>query len=115
MKQLFDETYSENRTLWYGYFKDLEQTELIETISQIIQTDLQKSVSVFATSWIFYREQTQTDALDENVRSSIMVRLVDGQYDVHYNMSDFEFVTQQDRIALWLQQLKQHLKESSKT
>ncbi|EOL50416.1 hypothetical protein [Enterococcus caccae] len=109
MKQLFDETYSENRTLWYAYFKDIKQIDLIETISQIIQTDLQNSEDVSATSWIFYREELQKDALEEKIRSSIMVRFVDGRYYVQYNMSDFEFVTQREVIANWLERLKENL------
>ncbi|WP_207696464.1 hypothetical protein DOK67_0001356 [Enterococcus sp. DIV0212c] len=111
MKQLFDETYSENRTLWYAYFKDIEQPDLVEMISQIIRTDLKASTDVLATSWIFYREELQKDALEEEVRSSIMVRLVDGQYYVHYNMSDFEFVTQREAIENWLQRLKADLEK----
>ncbi|WP_206911554.1 hypothetical protein IGL98_000470 [Enterococcus sp. DIV0840] len=111
MKQLFDETYSENRTLWYAYFKDIEQPDLIEMVSQIIRTDLKVSNDVLTTSWIFYREELQKDALQEEVRSSIMVRLVDGQYYVHYNMSDFEFVTQREAIANWLQHLKDYLEK----
>ncbi|MEI5990011.1 hypothetical protein A5881_001504 [Enterococcus termitis] len=109
MKQLFDETYSENRTLWYAYFKDIEQMDLIETISRIIQNDLQASKDVLVTSWIFYREELQKDALEEEVRSSIMVRFVGGRYYVQYNMSDFEFVTQRENIANWLERLKQNL------
>ncbi|WP_375178594.1 hypothetical protein [Enterococcus rotai] len=109
MKQLFDETYSENRTLWYAYFKNIEQKDLIETICQIVQTDLKGSADVLATSWIFYREELQKDALEEEVRSSIMVRFVDGRYYVHYNMSDFEFVTQREMIEKWLGRLKEHL------
>ncbi|EOH98317.1 hypothetical protein UAW_01498 [Enterococcus haemoperoxidus ATCC BAA-382] len=111
MKQLFDETYSENRTLWYAYFKEIEQPDLVETISRIIQTDLKTAIDILNTSWIFYREELQKDALQEEVRSSIMVRLVDGQYDVHYNMSDFEFVTQREVIANRLQQLKEVLEK----
>ncbi|ALS01998.1 hypothetical protein ATZ33_11575 [Enterococcus silesiacus] len=111
MKQLFDETYSENRTLWYAYFNDIEQPDLIETIGRIIQKDLQKSTDVLATSWIFYREELQKDALEEEVRSSIMVRFVDGQYFVQYNMSDFEFVTQREAIASWLRRLKEKLEK----
>ncbi|WP_086315330.1 hypothetical protein A5821_002780 [Enterococcus sp. 7F3_DIV0205] len=111
MKQLFDETYAENRTLWYAYFKDIEQMGLIGTISQIIQKDLQASKDVSATSWIFYREELQKDALEEEVRSSIMVRFVDERYYVQYNMSDFEFVTQQDSISIWLKRLKENLEK----
>ncbi|ALS36227.1 hypothetical protein ABID30_000914 [Enterococcus rotai] len=109
MKQLFDETYSENRTLWYAYFKNIEQKDLIETICRIVQTDLKGSTDVQATSWIFYREELQKDALEEEVRSSIMVRFVDGRYYVHYNMSDFEFVTQREMIEKWLGRLKERL------
>ena len=111
MKQLFDETYSENRTLWYAYFKNLEQADLLETITKIIQSDLKDANDVLATSWIFYREELQKDALEEEVRSSIMVRLVEGQYHVQYNMSDFEFVTQREAIANWLQRLKEKLEQ----
>lgn len=109
MKQLFDETYSENRTLWYAYFIDIEQTDLITTISEIVQNDLKTSTDELATSWIFYREKVQQDALEEAVRSSIMVRFVGGEYIVHYNMSDFEFVTQQEAINNWLDALKEEL------
>ncbi|GGD00046.1 hypothetical protein [Enterococcus wangshanyuanii] len=109
MKQLFDETYSENRTLWYGYFSTLEQADLIDELKQIIQTDLESSQEVQATNWIFYSEVKQTDALEEDVRSSIMVRYVSGQYYVHYNMSDFEFVTQREQIEAWLTKLKSQL------
>ncbi|MEI5994416.1 hypothetical protein [Candidatus Enterococcus mansonii] len=111
MKQLFDETYSENRTLWYAYFKNTEQIDLIETICQIIQNDLQNTADVLATSWIFYREELQTDALEEKVRSSIMVRFEGGQYYVQCNMSDFEFVTQREVIDTWLQRLKENLEK----
>ena len=109
MKQLFDETFSKKRTLWYGYFKDLEQVDLIEEIEGIIRTDLDLVNDVEATSWIFYREDTQKDALDEQIRSSIMVRFADGQYDTQYNMSDFEFVVQQAKISAWLDRLEKQL------
>lgn len=109
MKQLFDETYSENRTLWYGYFATLEQADLIDELIQIIHLDLASSQKVHAISWIFYSEVKQTDALEEDVRSSIMVRYVEGQYYVHYNMSDFEFVTQREQIEAWLTKLKNRL------
>lgn len=107
---MFDETYSKNRTLWYGYFKDLKQTELIGNIRKTIQTDLQTSAGdIDATSWVFYREDLQKDALDEQIRSSIMVCFADGQYHVQYNMSDFEFVTQGMTISKWLKELKNNL------
>lgn len=109
MKQLFDETYSENRTLWYGYFSTLEQADLIDKLTKIIHLDLESSQKVHATSWIFYSEVKQTDALEEDVRSSIMVHYVEGQYYVHYNMSDFEFVTQREQIEEWLTKLKNQL------
>lgn len=109
MKQLFDETFSKNRTLWYGYFKDLEQADLIEKIKQIVQKDLETPNQVEATSWIFYREDIQKDALGEQIRSSIMVRFADGQYETQYNMSDFEFVVQRSVISAWLDHLEKQL------
>jgi hypothetical protein len=114
MQQLFDETYSGNRTLWYGYFPTLEQQELISEITRIVQNDLVTSKEVQATSWIFYSEVKQTDALEEEIRSSIMVRFVDGHYYVHYNMSDFEFVTQREQIYDWLSNLEKQLMSNIK-
>ncbi len=40
-----------------------------------------------------------------------MVRFVDRRYYVHYNMSDFEFVTQREGISSWLDRLKESLEK----
>lgn len=108
MKQLFDETYNDYRTLWYGYYEQLNQPNLTKELIQIIEQDQEKSKEQHAvsTSWIVYCKNTQGDALKEKVRSSIMIRHFENRYNVHCNMSDFEFVTQVDAIELWKKDLE---------
>lgn len=103
MNQLFDETYNNNRTIWYGYYEQINQPDLIKNIKKVIEQDQKKSETqqAICTSWIFYCKEIQGDALKETVRSSIMIRFFEHRYTVHCNMSDFEFVTQFDAIESW--------------
>ncbi|WP_088810054.1 MULTISPECIES: hypothetical protein [Listeria] len=115
MKQFYDESHSSgeecSRTLWYGHFSSIEEEGLEETICRLIAEDLKKKTEPIptATHWVFYREDIQKDALEEQIRSSIMICLRDNQYIVHYNMSDFEFVLFYDAITNWVKELEVRL------
>ncbi|MBL1227572.1 hypothetical protein [Enterococcus sp. BWR-S5] len=108
MNQLFDETYNSYRTIWYGYYEQIGQPDLIKDIKQMIEQDQEKSEAeqAICTSWVFYCKATQGDALQEQVRASIMIRFFEHHYNVHCNMSDFEFVTQFDAIESWKNELE---------
>lgn len=116
MNQLFDETYNDYRTIWYGYYEQFDQPKLFEDIVQIIEQEEKKSEEqgAVSTSWIFYCKNIQGDALEEKVRSSIMVRFLDRHYSVHCNLSDFEFVTQFDAFDSWKGQLEDLLNSKAK-
>lgn len=62
-----------------------------------------------ATHWVFYSGTQAGDAIGDKVRSSIMVRRRDNKFDVHYNMSDFQFVTVFDVATNFKNQLEQDL------
>ena len=113
---LFDEQFKSEshhvRTLWYGYFKTLMDEEVLSEIVARVKNDLVSSIQqdIPLTSWIFYRENLQGDALEEQVRSSLMIKaLKNGEFLVHYNMSDFEFVAQLDELAPQLDHIKEKL------
>ncbi|MGL4694863.1 hypothetical protein [Enterococcus larvae] len=108
MNQLFDETYNDYRTIWYGYYEQFDQPDLIKEMLQIIENDkrMSEAQQAVSTSWVFYCKNLQGDALEEKVRGSIMVRLLDTHYSVHCNISDFEFVTQFDAIESWKKKLE---------
>ncbi|MBC1376761.1 hypothetical protein HCB45_11840 [Listeria sp. FSL L7-0091] len=115
MKKLFDETNEfENkyyRTIWYGYIENEFEPELSAMIKQLIQSDLAEKMAnpIEATHWVFYSGTQAGDAIGDKVRSSIMVRRRDNEFVVHYNMSDFQFVTVFDVAINFKNQLEQDL------
>ncbi|EUJ23421.1 hypothetical protein HB852_12540 [Listeria grandensis] len=115
MKKLFDETHEHEsefyRTVWYGYVEgDLDEA-LLETIVSTVQSDLAQKLEnpSTATHWVFYSGTTNKDAIDDAVRSSLMIREWNGNFVTNYNMSDFEFVTALDRINDYRGKLEQRL------
>lgn len=104
------------RTLWYGYI-DLELTDdLLVQLSDIMKDDVQSSEvePIEATHWVFYSANEQQDALEEPIRSSLMVRYQNKRYNVHYNMSDFEFVTGYDALMKFLTHFEVTLNQENK-
>ena len=116
IEPLFDEQFKSEshhvRTLWYGYFETLTDEDVLLEITSIVKNDLVSSIQqgIPITSWIFYRENLQGDALEEQVRSSLMIKALEkGEFLVHYNMSDFEFVAQLDELTPQLARIKEKL------
>lgn len=115
MKKLFDETneFEEKyyRTIWYGYIENEFAPELSDEIKQLVQNDLAEKTAnpIEATHWVFYNETQAGDAIGDKVRSSIMVRHRDNKFVVHYNVSDFQFVTVFDATTAFKDQLEQDL------
>ncbi|EAD0740631.1 TPA: hypothetical protein ACHVX6_002904 [Listeria monocytogenes] len=115
MKKLFDETNEFEakyyRTIWYGYINNEFAPELSDEIKQLIKRDLAEKTAnpIEATHWVFYNETQAGDAIGDKVRSSIMVRYREEKFVVHYNVSDFQFVTVFDVVTAFKDQLEQAL------
>ncbi|MBC1450513.1 hypothetical protein HB804_13630 [Listeria welshimeri] len=98
---------------WYGYIDNEFAPELSDEIKQLIQSDVTEKTAnpIEATHWVFYSETQAGDAIGDKVRSSIMVRHRDNKFVVHYNVSDFQFVTVFDVAIAFKDQLEQVLNE----
>ena len=112
MKLLFDQTFpatkddGESRHIWYegvplsaigeyGPIVGLD-ANLKREIVDLIYKDAMNSGEVL---WYFYDEGVSKDALDEQVRTSLMIKKqVNGEFIVHFNFSDYNFATNLDKI-----------------
>ncbi len=129
MKKLFDETYGDNRTIWYLYEENDESmnyifsmpdeyggrsiipcdySKLAINIKDIIVEDLKLDLAKEAnqTQWIFYSSVISTDAIDDKVRFSIFVRLKDAGYVCNINVNDFIFATSFDEVLALKQSIE---------
>ncbi|MGX7417853.1 hypothetical protein ACWOFR_03505 [Carnobacterium gallinarum] len=104
MKKLFDETFTHedgaSRTIWYGYLQDELNEIVLDELTEIVKSDLkEETADNTITSWIFYFEAKNEDAIGDSVRQSIMIREKEQAYSVNVNMSDFGFVTKFDELS----------------
>lgn len=106
MKKIFDETYESDgvtsRNVWvselpllkkieYGKIVDLNDPEKQDSILSVIKEVLAEEDSADEYNFYFYSDQTTKDALDENIRPSLMVQISEGRVFSHINMSDYDF------------------------
>ncbi len=103
MKVIFDETNEAegkfHRTLWFGYFdKNFDNNLEVEIAEEVIKTLKTATSTVESTSWVFYSKEPSKDAIEEEIRTNIMVKNYKGKFTIHINMSDFEFVVFYDMI-----------------
>ena len=78
------------------FFGKIQQ--LAYKLHDLIENDLQ-SVSTneaSETHWIFYSGIISGDAIEDNVRFSIFVRLKNDRYECNINMSDYIFAASYD-------------------
>ena len=110
----FDELYY--RTIWYGYIEGGLNDNLVKIIENKIRLDLSIPMEnePVATHWIFYNGTKSSDAIGEEVRNSIMVRLKEGMYIVNLSISDFSFVTEIDIVREFTGKLELKLNASFK-
>ena len=126
MKKLGDETHEygavdNRRTIWYQ-FDETDDTvkyifsspyencgdiivscdygELAEMLKKLIELDLQAGSETTPSEihWIFYTHNIDGDAIGDNVRFSIYIRLKNGRYECSINMSDFIFASSLDNV-----------------
>ena len=127
MNKLYDETYlSEDnsrasRNIWYGYielYKDAKygkeiilDESLIDRVSKAIQENLLEGSkpSPTETNWYFYGETITSDAIEDKIRPSIMVREKDGIFIVHCNISDNDFAVNIEKILSFQADLEKYL------
>lgn len=121
MKKLFDETYENNRTIWYLFeegdnsiqyiFSEPDEyggrmispsdyTIMADSLKRLIVDDLKITIGKNPTEtyWIFYSSRVDDDAIGDKVRFTILVRLKNGRYSCNINMSDYIFATSFDEI-----------------
>lgn len=109
MKQLFDETYEAegqtSRNLWYsevaltqtsdfGPVINLSNQVQDEIITKIKETLAEKTAT--ENNFYFYDVQTNQDALEEQIRMSLMIREKSGEFVVRFNMTDHNFAINLD-------------------
>jgi hypothetical protein len=58
------------------------------------------------TSWIFYTDHIDPDAIDDKVRFTVCVRYAKSHFDCNINTSDFIFATSFDAVANIKQRLE---------
>lgn len=121
MKRLFDETYGDNRTIWYLFeegdksihyifdepneyggrmIRHNDYSILADSLRSLIADDLKNAPEKkpAETSWIFYSSIVDDDAIGDKVRFSISVKLKNGGYSCNINVSDYIFATSFDEI-----------------
>lgn len=116
MEKLFDETFSPDskgcRTIWYGYFNGDLNDDLANEFINLIHKDLKtppEGYDIASTNWVFYNEKVSKDAIGDAVRSSLMVRHLDGTYIANFNMTDYQFVTAYDVMESFKETLVEKL------
>ncbi|MBT2655813.1 hypothetical protein J7E81_11290 [Bacillus sp. ISL-18] len=119
MKILFDETYTStdgkrsSRNIWYGdadltvdgeYGKTINLKEdFMDDLCEIIKKDFSKNAAnePTETNWYIYGSGVTQDAIEANVRPSIMVREKSDEFITNFNISDHDFAVNIDAILLF--------------
>lgn len=127
MKLLFDQTFpatKDNGASWHIWYEGVPLSAIGEygpivgldanlkrEIVDLIYKDAMNSGEVL---WYFYDGGVSKDALDEQVRTSLMIKKqVNGEFIVHFNFSDYNFATNLDKILDLGIDLEQLLSELS--
>lgn len=116
MDRLFDETFAAednsavSRNLWYGYvelYTDGEygkqivlDEKLMDAIIAIMKNDKAENVDPLPTeiNWYLYGKTTTTDAIEDTIRPTIMIRYKQNSFLVRCNISDADFATSIDAV-----------------
>lgn len=106
MKLLYDETFGENRTTWHL----LEASDLDQLYSKLdeVLAYLRSNINNNCSTHIFYTNIVSTDAIEDSVRTSILIRQDNHKFDYNINTSDFLYTTQYDKLG----KIKLYLEES---
>ena len=123
MKQLYDETYKSegrsSRNIWYsnvhlskvseyGSLIELSE-EIITSLVNVIQDDLKTAETNTETNWYFYDSVTNKDAMEDDIRSSVMIKETSGNFLVHINCSDHNFAINFNEIQRQKEKLEEEL------
>lgn len=123
MKKIYDETYTDNekssRNIWYSEVPLHKESEFgpitnLEPLAQQfivdrIQLDLNDSEKVTETNWYFYDSITTQDANEDQVRTSLMIKLQNEEFIVHLNISDHTFALNFNNIRKQIKSLEAKL------
>lgn len=118
MEKIYDEVFTSGaqkiRHIWYKDL-DLSVTEgygKITVLSDGLIEEIVKTIEVITSEedndeyyFYFYRKDTAQDALEEMVRPTLFIRKKDEQIKVHFNVSDYEFAKNMDKIESYEQAL----------
>jgi len=124
MEKIYDETFASegraSRNIWYkgaNLTKDSEygkifhltdevQNEIIKLVHENLEDKTQK---VTETNFYFYDSATNQDAMNDQVRISLMLREKDGQFVALFNMTDHNFAINLDQTLQIQAQLTERL------
>lgn len=109
MKKIFDERFEAegktSRNIWYSELPLTEMGEfgpvinlssqVQEEIAELVNQTISETEST-ENNFYFYDSETNQDALDEPIRISLMIREKNGQFIVHFNMTDHNFAVNLD-------------------
>lgn len=136
MKKLYDEThpYAENdkrRTIWYQLHKEdgldflfgpteeygvsfLQESDyeaLARSVLACVKVDLEleQAEGASETHWVFYTDRVDGDAIGDQVRFTIMLRLKGRVVACDVNYSDFIFASAFRQVAQLKQALSLHV------
>lgn len=116
MDRLFDETFvsEENniasRNIWYGYVElyvtgeygkqIVLDEELVKLVCKIVKDDTLENKNPAPTeiNWYLYGKSKTTDAIEDTIRPTIMIRSKQGQFVVRCNISDHDFALHIDDV-----------------
>lgn len=112
MKKIYDEIYNSNgqtsRSIWYSELEMGLKDEygilfeisdkLQDTILETVKNDLVTSKNISEINWYFYDIVTSKDAIEDNIRSVIMIKKLDGKFYSHFNFSDYNFAVNLKKI-----------------
>lgn len=129
MNRLFDETYASDdcsvvaRNIWYGYIelytdgeygKDLVLDEkLAQRIEEIVQKDMNEKPDPPPTQicWYLYGSTKTTDAIEDTIRPTLMIRYDGNDFLVRCNFSDHDFAVKIDAIIAFEQNMEARLRQ----
>lgn len=125
MKKLYDEVYKSggqsSRNIWYSELTLTETSDygalvyLSSTVQQVLLETIQKDLNILEkhdeTNWYFYDSATSKDAIEDDVRTTLMVKKDDSNFVVHINFSDYNFATNLNEILKQKLSLEEKLEE----
>lgn len=125
MERLFDETFGTedksivSRNLWYGYVELYIEAEygkqivlddeLKDTIHQIVKSDISEDTAPTEINWYLYGRTKTTDAIEDSIRPTVMIRYKERDFLVRCNISDHDFAMNVDTVVSFENSLKKIL------